>query len=185
MRHRFLAAVLVALAAGATAAALLWWLAWDEDGRRTVPLEVYGEVPDFSLVERSGRPVRLSDLAGSPWIVDFVFTNCTGPCPLLTRRMAGLQGPLTGLPDVRLVSITVDPERDTPKVLSDYAQRYGADGERWLFLTGNKEDVYSLIREGFKLVVEEGGGSGSHQMIHSVRFGAVGTITKAIDPSAS
>ena len=173
MRHRLWVAVLVALAAGASAASLARWLAWDEDGRRTFPLEAHGEVPNFSLIERSGRPVRLSDLAGRAWIVDFVFTNCTGPCPLLTRQMSNLQRPLAGFSDVLLVSITVDPERDTPGVLSDYAQQYGAEGERWLFLTGKKEAVYTLIREGFKLVVEEGGGSGPHQMIHSVRFALV------------
>ena len=88
-------------------------------------------------------------------------------------EMMDLQDDFKNEPDFRIVATTVDPGHDTAERLKKFGEGYGADPERWLFLTGKKEDVYSLIRGGFKLVVEEGGGSGSHQMIHSVRFALV------------
>jgi protein SCO1/2 len=120
------------------------------------PLPVYGTVPAFSLIERSGRRVGSQDLAGEIWIANFVFTRCPGMCPTLSARMAGLQATLgeSGLP-VRLVSISVDPTRDTPEVLRAYAERYRADPERWLFLTGPREAVHALVRDGFHLAVAE------------------------------
>jgi cytochrome oxidase Cu insertion factor (SCO1/SenC/PrrC family) len=119
---------------------------------RTAPrLPVYGALPDFALVERSGRPVRRSDLKGKIWVASFIFTNCADECPLMTAEMARLQAEVAAVEDMRLVSITVDPERDTPAVLSQYAERFTADPERWLFLTGDKEAIYRLAKEGFHL----------------------------------
>ncbi len=135
-------------------------------------LPVLGNVPEFVLVERSGSDVRLSDLLGRVWVADFIFTHCAGPCPLLSAQMQALQAPLRGVPDVRLVSFSVDPERDTPGVLSEYADRYQADEDRWLFLTGEKARVYSVIREGFQLAVG-GVEEGTDQIMHSLRFALV------------
>lgn len=123
---------------------------------------VYGTVPDFSLQERSGRPFQLSDLQGHIWIANFMFTSCPDVCPLITAKMAGLQADLQGMPSVRLVSITVDPERDTPAALVRYAERFGADPERWLFLTGEKASIYRLAREGFHLSVIDAHEASSH-----------------------
>ncbi len=120
---------------------------------RTRSLPVLGEVTDFSLTERSGRSVSLADLAGSPWVADFIFTRCTGVCPILSSRMKELQDLLHARPDVRLVSISVDPEHDTPDVLASYAERSGADPGRWLFLTGDWSATRRLVSEGFKLAV--------------------------------
>ena len=114
---------------------------------------VYGSVPDFSLRERSGREVRLSDLRDAIWIANAIFTSCPDECPLITAKMAQLQADLAHGKEVRLVSITVDPARDTPPVLSRYAARFGADPERWLFLTGDKASIYRLVRDGFRLTV--------------------------------
>ena len=116
-------------------------------------LDVFGAVPDFSLIERNGKPVRRDDLMGKVWIATFIYTRCPDTCLLQTTEMAKLQSALTTEDDLRLVSITVDPERDTPAVLSQYANRYGADANRWLFLTGEKEAIYRLAREGFRLSV--------------------------------
>ncbi len=135
-------------------------------------LPVLGNVPDFVLVDRSGEDVRLSDLLGRIWVADFIFTHCAGPCPLLSERMQALQAPLRKFPDARLVSFSVDPERDTPGVLSEYADRYLADKDRWLFLTGEKARVYGVIREGFQLAVG-GTEDGSDQIMHSLRFALV------------
>ena len=135
-------------------------------------LPVLGNVPDFMLVERSGTDVALSDLLGRVWVADFIFTHCAGPCPLLSAQMQALQAPLKEMPDARLVSFSVDPERDTPGALSEYADRYLADEDRWLFLTGDKARVYSVIREGFQLGVG-GVAEGTDQIMHSLRFALV------------
>jgi len=116
-------------------------------------LPVYASVPDFSLVERSGQQVGLANLRDKIWIVDFMFTHCRDECPLMSSKMAALQVEFTRVEDIRLVSITVDPERDTPAVLSGYADRFGADPERWLFLTGEKASIYRLAQEGFRVSV--------------------------------
>lgn len=121
-------------------------------GRASHP-PVYGTVPEFSLEERSGRPFQLSDLRGNIWIASFIFTNCTEACPLITAKMAALQTDLQGVSLVRLVSITLDPERDTVAVLTRYAERFGADPRRWLFLTGEKPSIDRLVQEGFHLSV--------------------------------
>ena len=116
-------------------------------------LGVYGEVPDFSLTERSGRRVTLADLRGKVWIANFIYTQCTETCPTQSLQISRLQLEFPTQPDLRLVSITVDPERDSPDVLKRYAERYQADPERWLFLTGPKRAIYHLAADGFKLSV--------------------------------
>jgi len=120
-------------------------------------LEIYGQVPDFSLTERSGGRITLADLAGKVWIANFVYTECTDTCPLQSANMVQLQAELVGEEDVRLVSISIDPEHDTPAVLSKYAARFRADPDRWLFLTGSRATIYRLAIEGFRLgVVDQG-----------------------------
>lgn len=122
-------------------------------GRADPPpeLPVVGQVPDFELTNRDGRTVTRADLLGEPWIVDFIFTRCQVSCPVLTARMARIQSQWPG-DDVRFVSISVDPVHDRPEVLEAFAQEWGAE-ERWWFLTGDLEAVYSLIRDGFKIGV--------------------------------
>ncbi|MBI3625064.1 MAG: SCO family protein [Candidatus Rokubacteria bacterium] len=134
------------LVSGAGGLAVWIWLG-------TETLGVYGEVPDFALTERSGRRVTRADLLGKVWIANFIYTQCTETCPLQSARLARLQTEFKGEPDLRLVSITVDPERDTPAVLSRYAERYAAEPVRWLFLTGDKRVIYHLAKEGFHLGV--------------------------------
>lgn len=134
---------------------------WSTTSNRTQgaleTLAVYGRVPDFSLIERSGWQSTLADLLGKVWITNFFYTECPDTCPLQSAHMARLQDELAQEPDVRLVSISVDPEHDTPEVLAEYATRYGAVPERWLFLTGSKEAIYRLAIEGFRLGVVDRG----------------------------
>lgn len=111
-------------------------------------------VPDFALTERSGKTVRRDDLHGKVWVASFVFVRCPGPCPQVTATMARLQSELDleHTPDLRLVTFTVDPDRDDPKELSDYAKRYSAHPDRWLFLTGQSEaQLHALLQDGFKV----------------------------------
>lgn len=138
-------------------------------------LGVFGSVPDFSLVERSGQRVTRADFEGRIWVANFIFTNCTETCPLQSAQMARLQADLPDRDDLRLVSFTIDPERDTPAVLSVYAKRYGADPRRWLFLTGEKEAVLRLAQEGFLLSavhLHEGTSrpGETQAIVHSSRF---------------
>ncbi|HKY09308.1 MAG TPA: SCO family protein [Candidatus Binatia bacterium] len=116
-------------------------------------LNQYGAVPDFSLIERSGSPVSLSQLRGKIWVADFIYTTCTDTCPLQTAMMAKLQQEYAGQPEVQFVSFTVDPERDTPKVLAQYADKHQADAARWYFLTGQRDRIMRLIQQGFHLAV--------------------------------
>jgi cytochrome oxidase Cu insertion factor (SCO1/SenC/PrrC family) len=115
-------------------------------------LKQYGAVPDFKLIDSTGKSMGLTDLSGKVWVVNFIYTTCTDTCPLQSLAMAKLQKDFTGKP-VKMVSISVDPERDTPQVLAAYAAKYDADGRRWHFLTGQREQVIKLIRDGFHLSV--------------------------------
>jgi protein SCO1/2 len=143
--------------------------------RRPEPPPVLDPVPAFALVNRDGRPVRLKDLAGAPWIADFIFTRCPASCPLMTARMARLERELPPDFGVRLVSFTVDPERDTPAVLERYAESYKAPA-RWLFLTGPKKEIYRLSRQGFKLGIDDpppaaaAASPAVEPILHSTRF---------------
>lgn len=114
-------------------------------------LNRHSSVPDFALTERSGKPITLADLGGKIWIADFIYTTCTDTCPLQSAEMAKLQEELADVANLRFVSISVDPTKDTPAVLIEYAARFKADAERWLFLTGDKDQISNLIQGGFRL----------------------------------
>jgi cytochrome oxidase Cu insertion factor (SCO1/SenC/PrrC family) len=133
----------------------------------------YGTVGDFSLTERDGRIIQRTDLARKTWVAAFIFTRCAGPCAQISQSMAHLQQDFAGAKDVALVSFTVDPEYDTPEVLSTYAARYEADPECWLFLTGNRDTIYELIRKRFHLGVEQNEGPerrSGNEVEHSVKL---------------
>jgi cytochrome oxidase Cu insertion factor (SCO1/SenC/PrrC family) len=133
----------------------------------------YGAVDDFELVERNGRTVRRDDLKGKVWVASFVFTRCSGPCPQVTGTLARLQSQLAGEPDVVLVTFTVDPDHDRPDVLKAYADNFGADPERWLFLTGPHDEVYHLIQGSFHLGVQRNDGPDANPgtaVTHSTRL---------------
>jgi cytochrome oxidase Cu insertion factor (SCO1/SenC/PrrC family) len=116
-------------------------------------LRPFGIVPEFTLRERNGKLVTKADLLGKVWVADFIFTRCVDECPLVSQRMARLQAAFATQIDFRLVSITVDPEHDTPEVLAQYAAHFGAEAQRWLFLTGDKTAIYRLVQKGFHLGV--------------------------------
>ena len=123
----------------------------------SVQLPIHGLVPDFSFHERSGRKVERADLLGNIWVVNFIYTHCPDTCPLQAAVMAKLQADFRTEPDVRLVSVTVDPTRDTLEVLSRYAERLKADPKRWLFLTGERTAIYRFAMQGLRLPVVDPG----------------------------
>ena len=139
----------------------------------TAALPVMFALPDFSLTERSGQTVTLATLKGKVWIADFIFTHCSGPCPMMTRQMSTLQAELAGEPDVQLVSFTVDPARDTPARLEEYAQQFRAHPQRWFFLTGDRQTIFNLSTQGFKLATLVEGdevATTDHPILHSTKF---------------
>ena len=135
---------------------------------RPQEIPVYSAIPDFSLTERSNRIVTRKELEGKIWIADFIFTHCGGICPAMSANMQKLQDRLPK--DVMLVSFSVDPANDTPAVLSEYAKRYNAHPDRWLFLTGDIAHIQRLSVDGFKLAMDPTGGTEVEPIAHSSRF---------------
>lgn len=176
-RLRFLLLGVLVLGSGIIAGTALWLKLGPRpfgilSGESADGSNHYGVVPDFSLIERSGAMVSLADLRGQIWIADFIYTRCTDTCPLQTAAMAKLQEEYAGKPAVQFVSFSVDPERDTPEVLSQYAARHQADPRRWYFLTGPREQIMRLIRDGFHLSVATlpGDSEVGGMIPHSPRF---------------
>lgn len=110
-------------------------------------------IPDFELKDQTGKTISLDDLKGKIWIAGFVYSRCHSTCPIVSATMAALRDRLPA--DVELVSFSVDPRHDTPEILSQYAKLYKADPARWHFLTGDRETIHRVIREGFQVAVEE------------------------------
>src|SRR5579862_4599506 len=128
-------------------------------------LPSYSSIPDFTLTDQTGAQFSsAAQLKGRVWIADFIFTNCTGPCPRMTSQMHHVQTELAGVDGVRLVSFTVDPARDTPPVLAEYAARFQAQTGTWFFLTGPQDALHQLSRNAFLLGDVDG------NLQHSTRF---------------
>lgn len=142
-----------------------------------VELERLGETPDWTLTASTGERVSSADLRGTPYIVDFIFTRCKVACPLMTAHMREIQEMLAGsdmLGNVKLVSVSVDPEHDRPDVLAEFKAGYGAHPRHWLFLTGDsREKVWRLVEDGYLLGVAEDPDNEAMPIDHSTRFGLV------------
>ena len=129
--------------------------------------------PQFELTDQNGDLFDSSELAGRVWIANFMFTLCPGTCPVQTAKLAELQTRIGKWPHgnrVRFLSITVDPELDTPTRLLEYAQRNGADPDRWKFLTGERAELWRLSKEGFKFPVADNAADPANPITHSARF---------------
>jgi protein SCO1 len=121
-------------------------LARDAGGSSSLP--VIGPAPNFSLTSQDGKPVALADLRGKVVAVTFIYTECPDICPMLTQKMVQVQDELGADfgKKIAFVSISLDPEHDTPEVLKDYAQFWGAKPEGWSFLTGSLDAVRDVTR---------------------------------------
>jgi protein SCO1 len=151
-----------------TAGALFWLRQVQVNRLSNRPLSSLGTVPKFELINQDNQLFGTEQLAGKIWIADFIFTTCPGPCPIISTRMSELQRPLEKS-DVHLVSFSVDPEKDTPEVLRAYADKLRKHPLRWDFLTGPRDAIYSLSKDGFKLGVSDGSEEEGGP-IHSTRF---------------
>jgi protein SCO1/2 len=101
------------------------------------------------------QPVGLAKFANKVWFADIIFTRCPGPCPVMTKRMAELQSHFANEPDVAFATLTTDPSHDTPAVMQRFAKRFGANAERWQFLTGDKAEIVRLAVDEMKLIARE------------------------------
>ncbi len=119
------------------------------------PLPALYAVAPFALTNQAGRLVSRADLAGKVWVADVIFTSCAGPCPRLSSLMAELQTAIPPAEPVRFISITTDPDRDTPDVLARYGKRYAADPARWHFLTGPRAQIGQAAVEALKFTVRD------------------------------
>ena len=112
---------------------------------------IYSRLPDFQLVDASGRAFSRERLRGSVWVADFIYTRCEDTCPLQTAEMRRLQKAFSGERDFRQLSITTDPAHDTGALLAAYARKFGAERARWFFLTGEERAIRDLALKGFRL----------------------------------
>jgi len=127
-------------------------------------LPVLASIDGFELTGQDGQTFSSEDLLGSVWVADFIFTRCPGACPQMTSTLAEVFKEFSSYPDFKMVSISVDPEYDTPEVLSAFAGEYGANPERWHFLTGANSLIQQLSEDQFKIAAAETPSS------HSLRF---------------
>ena len=128
------------------------------------PLPVLSEVPAFELTDSGGKPFSREQLKGKVWVADFIFTTCAGPCPIMSKNLAGIQRSYLLEQGIDFVSVSVNPEYDSPAVLTEYARRFKADTGRWHFLTGPREKIQDLALTGFKI------GSKENPIFHSTFF---------------
>jgi protein SCO1 len=160
-------------------------------GQPATPLRRFQPVADFTLTERSGRAITRSDLLGKILVVDFFFAGCSAECTALAWRMTEIQRLTAGLTNVLLVSLTVDPQSDTPERLVRYANQYFADRDRWLFLTGDQRALHHLIKTSFLLPAaenEQARAALDGRFIHSDKIAlvdATGTVRAYYDSKES
>lgn len=152
-------------------AAIWFQMAAERSPRNSAGLPVYDAVPDFKLTERSGKTVTLADLKGKIWIANFFYAMCPGPCPVVNGEISKAQDELLKGDDVRIVSISTEPDTDTPAVLRAYAERFHAS-DRWLFLTGDKAQIFKLSNQGFRLVAADQNDA-AQPVIHSTKLALV------------
>ncbi len=115
------------------------------------PLPVLGRVANFTLTNQDGQVTTLADLTNHVWVADIIFTRCAGPCPIMTAQMKSLQDALLPASRAKLVTLTTDPDYDTPPVMKKYGERVGANFNRWKFLTGTKAEIAGLAGGSLKL----------------------------------
>jgi cytochrome oxidase Cu insertion factor (SCO1/SenC/PrrC family) len=136
---------------GLAALSFLLWLFAAARNFGEVPLPVIGPVADFSLTNQTGTATSLAALTNHVWVADIVFTRCAGPCPRMTGQMRSLEQHLPADSAARLVTLTTDPDYDSPTVLTRYGEHFGADFSRWTFLTGSKAQIAALASDSLKL----------------------------------
>lgn len=147
-----------------------WALKKQKDLGETLP--VYGSIATFQLVDQNKAVFNSTSLSGHPTVVNFIFTSCAHVCPMLSRQMAKIQEKTKDVEGgVQLISISVDPERDTPAKLREYGMRYGADFKRWAFLTGPLETIRRVVVKGFMNAMDKNSDSAEEPDLFDITHG--------------
>ncbi len=115
---------------------------------RASKLPQYDKVPEFTMTDSEGQTFHSSSLNGKVWVADFIYTTCPAACPMMSARMKQVHKQTAGMPDVRIVSMSVDP-KDTPAALKAFGSRYGGATPDWIFLTGTPETVHHIAYDVF------------------------------------
>ncbi len=137
----------ILLGAGAT------WVIQKANSSHDLP--VIKDVPSFLFKTQDGESFSENELKGKITVLDFMFTTCAGPCPIMTNNMAHLYQDYTNVEEVQFVSITVDPTVDNEEILKQYANANGVDDDRWQFLTSDIDAIKDLKKNGFMLYADE------------------------------
>lgn len=164
MKSRRIALILFVVFALAALCGSAFLIKHPESQAASSALPELWRAPQFELTSMANEPFSSEQLAGKVWVAEFFFTSCEGVCPTMNAEMAKLQEMFPDAGSLHFVSISVNPEFDTPEVLREYAERFNADPSRWHFLTGSIDTIKSLSSDGFKL------GSVDSPMMHSSRF---------------
>lgn len=143
----FIIGAVILLGAGAS------WVIQKANSSYDIP--ILKPVPVFSFINQDGDPFTEKDLNDKITILDFIFTSCPGPCPIMTQNMTGLYQDFDQVEEVQFVSITVDPDVDTQEILKQYAKISGVKDDRWQFITSSIEAIKDLKKNGFMLYAEE------------------------------
>lgn len=126
----------------------------------------YHTIQDFNFTNQDGKNVTQKDLDGSVYVADFFFTTCHSICPVMSNKLEKVYTQYKGNPEVKFISHTVDPEVDSVSRLKDYALQHNADSKQWLFVTGDKKQLYNIARTGYFLDAQQGNG-GADDFIHT------------------
>jgi len=143
--------------------AVIAWIVINQAEKSRADLPEYGAVPNFEFVNQDGDPFGTEEITGKITVLDFIFTNCQGPCPVMSSKMSQLYQQYSNTDQVQFVSISVDPERDTLEALKAYGKRHGVNDHRWNFLRAPIDSVRDVSVNGFSL-------GGNFPMGHSTRF---------------
>ena len=144
----------------------------------SIDIPVIKEVPSFSFTNQNGEKFSNNNFRDKVTILNFIFTSCTGPCPLMTLNMQKLYSNFKGTKEVQFVSITVDPEVDTQEKLKLEAEMIGVDNNQWQFLRSDLDEVKKLKRDGFMLFADN---LPNGHSIKSILIDNVGNIRKYYD----
>ena len=140
----------------------------ETDGEKSIDT-LFHKVSDFMFTTQLGKSLSKADVDGKIYVADFFFTNCMGPCLKMSKQMVRVQEAFRKKENVLILSHTVDPVRDTVDALKAYAETYGADNNKWYFLTGSKPALYEQARKGYFVTATEGDG-GTDDFVHTERF---------------
>jgi protein SCO1 len=126
-------------------------------------------IPEFTFTNQNGLPFGRAQMEGKITVVDFFFTSCPSICPVMSKEMERVNDMFRDVQGVQIISISIDPEYDTPEILKEYAEKHNASTDKWNFLSGPKDEIYQLAKCGFVLPTLDGNGV-PDDFVHSDKF---------------